>query len=297
MPHSPTPEEISERLEALLERTHALRVQQSAARASDTGAVGSLVPGAGRDHDSEMRAAAGDDHDHGASVAPSAAPAESAATAGTFGRPDWAELRRGSEREAATGSRWLWLLTLVLAAATLGQAVYMWRLHTTRATSRDGSIRVDGPEGALVRVDGREVGPAPLEHTLAPGEYQVEIGNATGAARAERVTVGAGGTVLLLPLTPPRAASAPPSLPVLGTPAGSPAPGTAGTPSASTGAVLIESAPPGLPVTMEGRPRGVTPLTIDRLRPGRHDVMVGALARQVEITAGQTARLSISAQP
>ena len=39
--------------------------------------------------------------------------------------------------------------------------------------------------------------------------------------------------------------------------------------------MTIESTPPGLPVTMGGRPRGVTPLTLGKITPGRHDVLVG----------------------
>ena len=64
-------------------------------------------------------------------------------------------------------------------------------------------------------------------------------------------------------------------------------------PSATLGGVSIESTPSGLPVTMEGRERGVTPITIGRLKPGRHDVLVGGLARKVDVTAGSVTTLRV----
>ena len=63
--------------------------------------------------------------------------------------------------------------------------------------------------------------------------------------------------------------------------------------SATTGGVVIESTPPGLPVTMGGRPRGVTPVTIGQMRPGRHDVLVGGPARQVDVIAGEVTTLRV----
>jgi hypothetical protein len=63
--------------------------------------------------------------------------------------------------------------------------------------------------------------------------------------------------------------------------------------SETTGAVTIESTPPGLPVTMGGRSRGVTPLTLGRIPPGRHDVLVGTATRQVDVTAGEVVTLRV----
>lgn len=89
-----------------------------------------------------------------------------------------------------------------------------------------------------------------------------------------------------------------PQVPERAEPESAPAPG----PSATTGAVRIESDPPGAIVTMEGRERGATPLTIDQLRPGRHDVIVvrpgqGRLELKVDVSAGQTTRLDASGRP
>ena len=75
--------------------------------------------------------------------------------------------------------------------------------------------------------------------------------------------------------------------------ASAPAVAAEGTVSPTLGAVAIESTPAGLPVTMGGRPRGVTPITIGLIRPGRHDVMVGRALRQVDIVANEVVTLRV----
>ena len=44
---------------------------------------------------------------------------------------------------------------------------------------------------------------------------------------------------------------------------------------------------------MGGRPRGVTPLTLGKIAPGRHDVLVGSSALKVDVTAGEVATLRV----
>jgi hypothetical protein len=331
----PTPEEISARLEALLKRTHAMRAQQKASGPTH----GMTWPPPDRELDhydvvdvperramqaapspaAATHAAPGPDGSPPADAphAPSqggAAPPGVQASASTtsdtpgFARPDWSELRlRSMADEPATTPRWLVVLTIILAITTLGQAGYLWSLRQGNVVAGTGQLRVDGPEGAQVRVDGRAIGPAPIEHALPPGDYQVEIVSGQSEARSQRVSVGIGRTVVLLPLeaTTARQTTGPETtVPGPGSSRGasparqSPAPpaaatGVAGV-SATLGAVAIESTPPGLPVTMEGRERGVTPLTIGQLKPGRHDVLVGGLARKVDIAANQVATLRVT---
>lgn len=340
----PTPEEISARLEALLKRTHAMRAQQ-AASPSAPGAMTWPPPDRELDHFDVV-----DVPDDTRLQAPAAAPVMAAAAApaqtsdaalaprpgaitSSFERPDWGELRlRGGHEDVPAGRGWLWALVVLLAAAALGEGAYIWHLHTTTLRPSAGQLRVDGPEGAEVRVNGRTIGPAPIEHALEPGDYDVEIVEGSGAAHAERVSVGLGRTVLLLPVTPATTTaatsggpdSAPPSVTApTATPASTTVPSrtitpgsastapaqtgpatptapritpaaTAGAVSATRGAVLIESTPSGLPVTMEGRERGVTPITIGQLRPGRHDVLVGGLARQVDVSPNVVTTLRVA---
>jgi hypothetical protein len=319
---SPTPEEISARLEALLKRTHALKAQRGTVSAG--GPLSMTWPPADGELDRYDVVDVPDDErlkappqaaesldtpatlpDHSAAEPVSSAVAE-------FARPDWSELRlRTPHDEAPPRSPWLWLLTLLLAGATLGEGAYIWHLHTTRPAQERGLLRVDGPEGADVRVDGRPIGAAPIEHVLDAGDYAVEVVAGGTVLRSDEVNLGPGRTVVLL--SPAQASTsdgrAPGATSVAGTSraegARTATPGSSATSAASgvaegaglsatLGAVAIESTPPGLPVTMEGRPRGVTPLTIGRLRPGRHDVLVGGLARRVDITAGQVTPLRVS---
>jgi hypothetical protein len=64
------------------------------------------------------------------------------------------------------------------------------------------------------------------------------------------------------------------------------------------GRLQVESSPTGAHVSIDGRERGVTPLTIDGLTVGPHQVIVhgsdGSVQRTVAINAGETAQLSES---
>jgi hypothetical protein len=267
------------------------------------------------------RLAASEGTSSGSPVAPQA-PGPRPSTDAGFARPDWSELRlRAPGEDPPLRSRWLWVLTSLLALATIGQTAYIWHLHTTRPVPENGHLRVDEPGGAEVRVNGQAIGTTPVDHALDPGTYEVEVVRPEGTARVDGVTLGLGRTVVLLLPTAPAAAvpaaidgatSAPPGTPSAAIvpeaavsptrtvptnpPAAAPRPpDEVATPTvtATTGAVVIDSTPTGLPVTMGGRARGLTPVTIGQLRPGRHDVLVGGTARQVDVVAGEVATLRV----
>lgn len=254
---------------------------------------------------------------------PESVPPESArgpdGHAAEFVRPDWSELRlRTAVEDQQRRSPWLWVLTAVLTLATLGQAAYIWHLHSTRLALASGRLRVDGPAGAEVRVNGQGIGRAPVDHPLEPGGYMVEVVLPNGSVRADDVIIGLGRTVVVTSpaaTTPATATgSVPPARPgpvaagesgdgppsavagqagaALG-PAATPVEASGSTVSSTMGAVLIESTPPGQAVTMGGRARGVTPLTVGLVRPGRHDVMVGGVFRRVDVVAGEVATLRV----
>ena len=214
---NPTPEEISARLEALLKRTHAMRAEKAAMPAS----AGVTWPPSER----ELKHYDVVDVDDRDKAAPSLAPASppprpqgtqahasttSGDTAPEFGRPGWGELRlRQGSQEPAGGTRWLPVVAALLLAATIGQAAYIWYLHDSLGASGAGHLRVNGPAGAEVRVDGSAVGNAPLDYVLTPGEYDVQVG--TDAA-AQRVSIERARTVVLLPAAAPERASGPPTV-------------------------------------------------------------------------------------
>lgn len=267
---SPTPEEISARLEALLKRTHALRAQQPPVPSGGPLTITWPPPDRELDrydvvdvpHASPVKAAADLEV---ASSTPSpepvaareAAPVD--APAADFSKPDWSELRlRTLPDESPRASRWGWLLTVALALATLGQAGYIWYLQTAGPVASPSRIRVDGPDGAEVRIAGKSIGFAPVEHNLDAGDYDVELIDKGRVVRADRVSIGVGRTVVLL--APAReetrgaggvtnAGAAAPTDPGVAPEQASPA-ANADLVSETTGAVTIESTPPGLPVTM-----------------------------------------------
>ena len=302
---SPTPEEISARLEALLKRTHQLRAQQPAVSAGGPLSVTWPPP------DREL-----DRYDvvdvQGASAPPAqmrpVTPAEPAAA--EFARPDWSELRlRAGADDGARSSSWAPVLIAILALASIAEGAYIWYLHSTRPAVEQGRVRLDAPDGAEVLVDGQSVGTAPIDHALDPGEYDIEIVQGDRRVRADRVIVGIGRTVMLLvpegvpsataaTATPPGAAPQPGTAPAATSQVTAPSQAAvalgSGLVSATTGAVSIESTPTGLPVTMGGRPRGVTPITLGLIKPGRHDVLVGGAARQVDVQAGQVSTLRVA---
>jgi PEGA domain len=329
IPAGPTPEEISARLEALLKRTHALKANK-AAEPSASLTMTWPPPDRELDHydvvdvpeDDRMTAPPPPNAPTPVRASAPASPTDAETRAGdkgadSFARPDWSELRLRSAPEEPTGPSRGWIvLTVLLAIAAIGQAAYIWMGPAT--ATAEGRLRVDGPDGAVVRVNGQAIGPAPIDHVLAPGDYDVEVGSGTAMARAERVSIGVGRTIVLLPAatSQPQAASAAavnpaqpavvpaagrPAAPRAAVPAPTTAPGPTTNPTATAaaaiapgrGGVLIESTPSGLPVTMEGRERGVTPITIGQLKPGRHDVLVGGLTRKVDITAGTVTSLRV----
>lgn len=68
--------------------------------------------------------------------------------------------------------------------------------------------------------------------------------------------------------------------------------------SKTTGDLEVNSTPPGAQVTVDGKARGATPVTVTDLKPGRHTVELigesGTIQRTVTIAAGQTAALDES---
>jgi hypothetical protein len=54
--------------------------------------------------------------------------------------------------------------------------------------------------------------------------------------------------------------------------------------AASTGSLRVGSTPPGAKVLVDGKPRGVTPLNLTDLSPGRHEVMLQSDAGSVKRT-------------
>jgi hypothetical protein len=67
--------------------------------------------------------------------------------------------------------------------------------------------------------------------------------------------------------------------------------------AANVGRLIITSQPPGAEVTLDGKPAGQTPLTIDGVKPGRHILAVagdeGSARRTVRVDAGQALTVDV----
>lgn len=126
------------------------------------------------------------------------------------------------------------------------------------------------PEGAQVWYQGRQLGVTPLRTELAVGTHEVEL-RYRSTTRAVTLDVTAGNTIVQrIEWAAPRV----------------------------TGRLRIESDPSGAAVAVDGKPRGVTPLEVDDLIAGRHEVdvvMNGNTVREtVDVKGGKTATLRTS---
>jgi hypothetical protein len=134
-----------------------------------------------------------------------------------------------------------------------------------------GTLNVDSnPPGAQVVVDGEVRGTTPVNLTLKAGAHTLELRGA-GEPRVIPLMVAAGSQVsqyIELPKSGP-----------------------------SPGQLQIRSEPAGARITIDGQPRGVSPMTIGDLEPGEHDVLLesdlGAVRQKVTIQAGATASLVV----
>jgi hypothetical protein len=121
-----------------------------------------------------------------------------------------------------------------------------------------------------VFVDGVERGATPLSVALKPGTHALEL-RGDGTPRLMPITVAAGAQVsqyIELPKT-----------------------------AATMGQMQVRTEPAGARVSVDGLPRGTSPVTVSDLAPGEHAVLLesdfGAVKQVVTIEPGQTASLMV----
>lgn len=128
------------------------------------------------------------------------------------------------------------------------------------------------PEGAEVHVDGKPVGRTPVRVELGPGAHAVEFRLAS-ATRTQTIVIARG-------------ADLPVSVDWNAKPIGS---------------LQVSSTPSGARVSIDGKLRGQTPLSLDDLPAGPHTVVIdsteGTVRRKVQIAAGGTETLNESIYP
>jgi hypothetical protein len=131
------------------------------------------------------------------------------------------------------------------------------------------------PVGASIAIDGTPRGVTPLRVSLAAGAHKVEI-TSGAVSRTLPITVEPGGVI-------------------------SQYVELAAAPVSSGGRLEIGSDPPGAQVTLDGVPKGTTPVVVADLPPGQHRVTVSAgdntINRTVNVTRGTTSTLVVSTAP
>jgi hypothetical protein len=131
------------------------------------------------------------------------------------------------------------------------------------------------PEGASIAIDGTLRGVTPLRVSLPVGAHSVEI-TSGAVSRQLPLTIEAGSVISQYV----ELAAAPVTL---------------------GGRLEIGSDPPGAQVTLDGVPKGTTPVVVADVAPGQHRVTVSAgdntINRTVNVTRGTTATLVVSTAP
>jgi hypothetical protein len=136
------------------------------------------------------------------------------------------------------------------------------------------------PAGAAVVIDGIERGMTPVAvRGLAFGTRTVVVTRPGYHASQRQVTLTPDRPSRSLEISlAPVAASAAPA-------------------AAREGSLVVDSRPPGATVTIDGRPAGVTPLTIVSIAPGTHTVRIEhpgyrVVTTTVDVVMGQRARVA-----
>ena len=141
----------------------------------------------------------------------------------------------------------------------------------------NGSLRIESePAGAAVEINGSLRGLTPFSVTIAPGQYSIAVSH-EGQTQTISATVTKGAQTVHHLNWSSGAAPAEPD---------------------DTGRLRIISDPAGATVTVDGVHRGTSPLSIESLDPGEHQVVLQNLGRThrrtVLVEAGATASLVIT---
>jgi hypothetical protein len=184
---------------------------------------------------------------------------------------------------------------------------------TSKAAEKAGRLLVRStPSGASVSVDGVAKGETPIalrdldmgtrSVTIAQRGYKTETRKVsiskTRPARTLDVRLVAGSQpAAAKPTGGSGAQPAAPKLAAKGASGGGPA--TVGKPAGPTGTLAVESRPVGASVTINGKPSGATPITINDLEPGEYRILMTMpgyrnFATTVRVVAGERARAAAS---
>jgi hypothetical protein len=167
-------------------------------------------------------------------------------------------------------------LAAVVAVVAIAGAVW-GAIALRKQAVVTGVVNVESdPPGAEVRLDDVTQGTTPLSLTVPQGSHALAVRQGTRTKQLNiDVTSGASKAYYVTWGEPEPVAPAAPA----------------------TGGLSVVSDPSGSAVVVDGTTRGQTPLTIQGLAPGRHDVLVRGASttyqRSVQVDAGATASLVV----
>ena len=172
------------------------------------------------------------------------------------------------ERRNATISWPIAATAAALVVASIG-ALAVWRLPLSRWISpapQTGRLTIETrPGNAAVLIDGEARGSTPLTLTVTPGAHSITLRTANDE-RVVPLSIAAGADVSQYFEMKPAA------------------------PAAELGRLSVTTNPPGARVSVDGRPRGISPVVIDSLTAEEHTVAVTSgtetAERTVLVTAG-----------
>ena len=163
-------------------------------------------------------------------------------------------------------------LALLAALAGLAVSARVIRARYLAAPKSGTASFTSEPSGARVVVDGQPVGTTPVQVELAAGPHAVEL-RLNAATRTETIRVVRGQqTSFAVAWNAPR-----------------------------LGSLRISSTPDAAKVLVDGRERGVTPLTLNDVVVGSHTVQIdsseGSVRRKINVVEGKTETLAESIYP
>jgi len=176
----------------------------------------------------------------------------------------------GEQKPGGGWKKWLAVAAILILVTAAGGAAAAYKF-AAKPGPASGTISIStDPVGAAVVVDGAPRGLTPLTLTLDAGTHTVELRGA-GQPRIIPITMSAGAQLTQY-VELPKAVAA-------------------------VGQLQIRTDPPGAVVTVDSTARGTSPVLVDALAPGEHEVVlaneVATVKQTVTIEAGATAQLVV----
>jgi hypothetical protein len=172
------------------------------------------------------------------------------------------------------------LVVLAIVAALAAAGGWAWRTYSPSLTEAwatfvapSGTVVLESePPGSQVYVDGAVAGTTPMTTSLSTGRHTVEFRRGESIRSLEIEVTAEKPTLARLDWT-----------------------------AARTGILRVDSSPTGATVVVDGRERGVTPLTLDDLTVGQHEVLLrsdaGSVRRTVTVSLEGPAEISEALYP